>query len=43
MNRPSEPKGPLKAGEYWVWNGKRYELWGHTTAFDGEKLIELGE
>lgn len=43
MNRPKEPTVPLKFGEYWVWNDKtsRYELWGSTRAYDGEKIIEL--
>lgn len=41
MDRPPEPTTPLNPGEYWVWNGKRYELWGSTRAFDGEKIINL--
>lgn len=43
MKRPDQPTATLKFGEYWVWNNKlnRYELWGSTRAFDGEKIIEL--
>lgn len=43
MNRPNEPTIKLKFGEYWVWNGRCYELWGSARAFDGEKIIELEE
>lgn len=44
VKRPQEPAISLKFGEYWVWNDKtsRYELWGSTRAYDGEKIIELG-
>lgn len=42
MDKPSEPSVPLEAGEYWVWNGKKYELWGSTRVFDGEKFFKIG-
>lgn len=44
MNRPKEPTVPLKFGEYWVWNdsANKYEVWGSTRAWDGEKFIKLG-
>lgn len=41
MRRPVEPNIPLKPGEYWVWNGKKYELWGSTRFFDGERFIKM--
>lgn len=45
MSRPKEPAVPLKFGEYWVWNDRasKYEVWGSTRAWDGEKFIKLGE
>lgn len=43
MRRPPEPNVPLKFGEYFVWDDRasKYEVWGSTRVFDGEKFIKM--